>query len=733
MTKKVKSKVRIIDLSPEAKAEYVESQKKGDLTIAEICEITGYSSSAFKAWKTKLSKGIKLSASTGRSELLSEIRYQELLAKIKSLEAAGNSPNDEALEKLVVAARVSTAQDAGYGESSVPEMKRSWYFTLKTKLNISKVSGQQQTQSRLDATMDIRNALSTASVFRAITHDGTPFCCSFSSLILTPTTLTLDLTGLCVSPLLLCNIDATTVEYVRGNDDVKVWIVSGSKGGAKVTGADTLTNRAKLLSAQFAGGSVADQVLIVRDKNPNLKFIEEIKVPSLHPSNSPTDVGWIWLVPKSYNDKDLFVRYITKIVLPALLANRGVLEETNAQLPGPLQSSLLGVLIFDGEMAQVFSVIDNYKGLLDLLKGKRVRVFKIPANTSSRTQPNDVGKTFLTLHSLAKGHLYKHIKDDFIFKILSAAFDNLKYIVSKTRRTHLIDFISILKPIFASAFRGDNVTIGWKDTGLYPFNELQILRQFTRHRKVTAQEEKTYLAHLPALEARAFLKGRVIDPDFDDLGIPKDKYQIEAEKKRPSVSDRQEYQQRALWLDHDSVISSRKQKLEEKKAAADMLLLVQADKVVNAAEKESKKKKKKLAEEEKKKNQQIYKQALETKEGDDDDDEPCFFCGVWFNALLVAGYDGKSWESCLHCGYWFCSFCVPSDDKMNTHVRACKLRLIWEKEKAAAAAISTRSPSKKKSKTSTEAKQKAKSRSPQKSQPSPKRKPAKKNKSHKIK
>ena len=232
----------------------------------------------------------------------------------------------------------------------------------------------------------------------------------------------------------------------------------------------------------------------------------------------------------------------------------------------------MAAIIFDGEMAQVLSLLDNHEGLRDTLKEANTRALKLPANCSSTIQPNDVGKTFLVFHSITKGKTYQFEADEMIAKICTAGFKRFGFTLSAQRRTNLIVFLSILKPILAKAFRADLVKEGWQKTGLHPFSAAQVLNQFTQHRsqKLTKAEEEEFFRMLPKLKEIAFEKGRILSSDFDELNIAKDAYNTVQEQSRPVVSDRPVYQQRTVWLDHGGVVADRRRQLEEKEVAEAM-------------------------------------------------------------------------------------------------------------------------------------------------------------------
>ena len=124
--------------------------------------------------------------------------------------------------------------------------------------------------------MNVKNVLSLAAIFKSAVRDEG---CNQD-----------------IDDCLLCNIDATTVEYVQSEKGTECRVLRGSQ--ATTTGSSQLAQRFKLLSCKYASGGTAPVVVVLKETDlPVADGIQKLKVRKLSPDAGHAGAfGWLWIV-----------------------------------------------------------------------------------------------------------------------------------------------------------------------------------------------------------------------------------------------------------------------------------------------------------------------------------------------------------------------------------------------------------------------------------------------------
>lgn len=244
------------------------------------------------------------------------------------------------------------------------------------------------------------------------------------------------------------------------------------------------------------------------------------------------------------------------------------------------------VFLLDGEYFQITTIFDN---LIDYFNRKELRIefVKFPAACSLSFQPNDLMVSFKLIkfyisHETFWTEKFEKMKTTPVWVTKSKELTGMK----PASRHTFVKLLRAIPYIFANAFRMDIVVSGWNvggfesdAEGFARVNTEQILTHWQYFRSVSfAESVLVKAACCRSLALRALSEGILKDRDITDelpfiasihqslhvthRGLPVDQ--------RRNEDNIVENQQRALWLNHSSVITRRQKRIDlQAQSAAD--------------------------------------------------------------------------------------------------------------------------------------------------------------------
>ena len=203
--------------------------------------------------------------------------------------------------------------------------------------------------------------------------------------------------------------------------------------------------------------------------------------------------------------------------------------------------------------------------MLDLLHSNNIVVGKLPASTTSFTQPCDVGNCFKATKTALKNlNAFEFGNNPRMLQLIEAVFQE-----HHKRKVNAIGATAGLKPIAAEirrrmahgllrvqraqeCIRHGTISRSFADCGIYPYNASLILQKCATKLRVSVMNN--ILTSLPALAALFRTQGELSDTDMDTHNIP---------TTRP-LDHLVIYRRRAVLLTHASVIEKEKEKAFQK-------------------------------------------------------------------------------------------------------------------------------------------------------------------------
>lgn len=297
---------------------------------------------------------------------------------------------------------------------------------------------------------------------------------------------------------------------------------------------------------------------------------------------------WLYVVPNEMPLKEQMEVIVTHVLLPTVLSGR--IEYMTAQVQridlsgSGAQSTALPqsppakpriIITLDGEethlQAMFTCVIDN-----GVAKAEGIEVIKFAASASKIQQPCDVSPCYRALKQEKK--LPQSTTTAVYTPMLSAC---LAGIPPASQRT-FITYLSHLPSMLSKCFHERNVKKGWEVSGLWPFNQEQILSQCRSWKLLSAKSARIIRAALPALTEYAFLHGEVDDDAMDAVlagcvelrtimqavnGTQAESAEKPRKSKKMALRDQVINRRRVVWLNHSDVLERRRARHAAKMAA----------------------------------------------------------------------------------------------------------------------------------------------------------------------
>ena len=146
------------------------------------------------------------------------------------------------------------------------------------------------------------------------------------------------------------------------------------------------------------------------------------------------------------------------------------------------------LLCYDGEFAQIEA---TFTQLIQLIDGKSVEITKFPSATTMMYQPNDIMRDHCLIHQYVSSKEYVNdkasnpIKPKWIGIVEQTLKEN--HISASSKDTFRKFFIH-LPVMLGRAFKADNITSGWKSSGVVPLNASIAMNKIPNWRELSKSE-----------------------------------------------------------------------------------------------------------------------------------------------------------------------------------------------------------------------------------------------------
>lgn len=390
-----------------------------------------------------------------------------------------------------------------------------------------------------------------------------------------------------VKPELIFSTDDTTVFIYEGKQNKKdKWSMvtksslagSGTKSCYSLDDGSNMNGlRIKMTFTFSAAGTCAPLFFSVcgltEQELPGESGFLHIEVPGLCVGGAGVNVGVetkghiFFMRSEKGAQVTRFEYYHDKVLVPFINLTRKEFCKFNVDAGTAIPVEDTAVSWCDGDLSEVASIASN----VDKFVENKIICNKQNAARSGVEQPADLAKVFSSLkYSVNRLTAKDKSMDTHLMKRrITEAFnsDKLKFLSLKpNHKKAIIDFVSILPTAATTAATCDNITHGFKESGVidkvkcrYPV--LQTIIQTCR-RKVTTYEYDLIEKALPSLIRAVHEEGMISEELFDKWGFEKDRDAKGREVLRDAGISQESYQ-RSKCLTHPYQKDLRKQRIKE--------------------------------------------------------------------------------------------------------------------------------------------------------------------------
>jgi hypothetical protein len=352
-------------------------------------------------------------------------------------------------------------------------------------------------------------------------------------------------------PRIFVNGDAMSVEVERDKDNKIVWHChnKGDKLPVRRSGTGGMCVYIKEVNLVCSNGDVSDSVYVIQDKSMEKNDCLHYTVLGLSSSQISGSQGHIFIMESRspnhrfmelYNEKVLFPFFDTIRLTDHCSRMDSVEPDDNNSRDTPI------VYFLDGEDQQ----LDIYRSdeVADRMKFERVTIVKLPPSATSKTQPLDVGKKHDSKKKSIRANTEVHIDERLTrtFKMIFRKHPN----INTPTRDLLIYGLHACNQADQECLDRNKITLGWRDSGLVPFDPIVILNNCERLWR--EGEIELVLAKLEEYGDHFLSHGSLSDAKMDEDNMP-----LSENPKYHSRDDFVDYRQRCLIMNHQNVIEAR--------------------------------------------------------------------------------------------------------------------------------------------------------------------------------